>query len=190
MKWRALALAAISVALLVPHAVCRAADGEEQEPKPLAVGDTAPDFKLKDLHGKEVHLKNLLQNNAVLLAFFATWHPRSKAQIVSLKPLAAEFKDLPLKILAVALDRGGKEVVGPFAGEQELNFPVLLDPDLSTKDKYQIRATLPLAFVIGHDGKIKRMEKTLDEDAVKRIREAVKAAVERIRVGEKSQPRQ
>jgi len=187
-KWRVLVVAAISMALLVPHAVCLAADDDGQEPKPLAVGDNAPDFKLKDLHGKEFHLKGVLQKNAVLLVFFATWHPRSRTQIVGLKPVAEEFKGLPLKILAVALDRGGKEVVGPFAGKQELNFSVLLDPDLTTKDKYQIKAILPLAFVIGHDGKIKRMEKTLDTDAIKRIREAAKAAVERIPASKEAQP--
>lgn len=200
MKWRlVLATAAVvSLPLTLAHvgatgrspliysSACWAVEGEGDEPEPLAVGDEAPDFRLKDLKGKEFHLKAVLEKKAVLLAFFATWHPKSRNQIVSLKPVAEELKDQPLQILAIALDRGGKEVVGPFAKEQELNFPILLDSELATKDKYQIKATLPLVFVIGRDGKIKAMEKALDEEALRRLREAADTELERVRPIEES----
>lgn len=187
MNWRVLSVIIVSVGLLLPQVACIAADDEEPEPKPLAVGVEAPDFKLKDLKGKQVHLKSVLETKVVLLAFFATWHPKSKAQIVRLKPVAEEFKDRPLRVLAVALDRGGKDVVGPLAEQQEINFPILIDSELTSKDKYQIKATLPLVFVIGQDGKIKRMEKALDEEALARLRNTAKAELERARSREGSE---
>lgn len=169
---------------LLGGGACWAAEGDADEPKPLAVGDEAPDFKLQDISARNVRLKDVLERKAVLLAFFATWHPKSRTQIAALKPVADDLKDEPLEILAVALDRGGKDVVKPFAEEQALNFRVLIDPELTTKDKYQVKATLPLAFVIGQDGKIKAIGKSLDDETIKRLRQTVNAEIKRIKSAE------
>lgn len=63
----------------------------------------APDFKAKDITGKEVILKDL-RGHYVLLDFWATWCPPCIKQIPFLKKLREEYSEDKLTIISISAD--------------------------------------------------------------------------------------
>ena len=60
----------------------RAASKSKVDQLPLKVGDKAPDFKLKNALGKEIHLSDLLQKKKVVLTIYrGTWCPYCNLQL-------------------------------------------------------------------------------------------------------------
>ncbi len=65
-------LACVMVAALLPAGLAAQATAKEQgqPPMKLKLGDTAPDFTLKDQTGKEVSLHDFRGKKSVALAFY------------------------------------------------------------------------------------------------------------------------
>jgi len=133
------------------------------------VGAAMEDFSLNDLQGIEVRLSDY-QGQPVLINFWATWCPPCREEM----PLFSEFylanQDSGFVILAV--DVGEEwDLVADFAYEQNLPFPVLLDPDQQIADALRINA-YPTSVLVGRDGKIKSVhvgmytEKQLERDVL------------------------
>jgi len=72
-----------------------------------AEGSMAPDFKVKDLQGKEVSLSGL-KGKVVLVNFWATWCPPCKEEIPSMMKLNKAMEGKPFQMLAISIDEGGK----------------------------------------------------------------------------------
>ena len=75
----------------------------------LKVGQTAPDFTLKTLDGKEAKLSDY-RGKKVILNFWATWCPPCKAEIPHMeKYYKKSAKDDNVEILAVNLKKSDKD---------------------------------------------------------------------------------
>lgn len=111
----------------------------------------APDFKLKDLDGKEISLSDL-KGKKVYINFFATWCPPCKEEMPDLEKLYQETKNSDLIILAIS---GGedKSTVENFVKENNYNFEVLLDPDGVANMSYNI-SSIPTSYFIDENGNI------------------------------------
>src|SRR5512135_2008759 len=83
----------------------RSDTGKEKSSASRAEG-VAPDFVLKDIEGKDVHLSDY-KGKLVLLEFWATWCPPCKATIPDLIALQAKYAGKGLVVLGVSLDEGG-----------------------------------------------------------------------------------
>ena len=107
--------------------------------EPVKVGETAPDFTLKDQNGNEIKLSNVKQN--VMLVFYrGYWWPFCFRQLVELRSLLnSEDK---VKILAITIDNAerNKGVLARIAkdGKGELPFPILTDERHKTIDSYGV----------------------------------------------------
>lgn len=115
-------------------------------------GQTAPDFELKDLNGRPVHLSDF-RGKAVVLNFWATWCPPCKEEIPWFIDLQKKYGPQGLQIVGVSMDDGGRDAVAPFAREMGINYTVLLGTD-TVGDLYGGVHALPTTFYIGRDGKI------------------------------------
>lgn len=122
---------------------------------PQAVKIKAEDFKLKDLNGKEVSLSSLKGKN-IMLNFFATWCPPCKAEMPDMEKLYKENKDSDLIILAVNLGED-KATVQDFMKKNSYTFPVVLDLDSTTAEKYNVSA-IPTTYFIDKEGNIVSFE--------------------------------
>lgn len=111
----------------------------------------APDFKLKDLRGKEVSLSDL-KGKRVFVNFWATWCPPCKAEMPELEKLYQETKDSDLVIIAVDLGED-KATVQKFIEKNKYNFQVLLDTNNEAAALYGIRS-IPTSYFIDKDGYI------------------------------------
>ncbi len=138
-----------------------AASGSASDAMRLKVGDKAPEFKLKDvMTGKTVALSEYARNDkspgkVVMLDFWATWCDICKKEMPNLVKLQNKWKDRNFEILSIVLQSGDTKEVKKIITEKKLNFPDLLDQDLSVATKlYGLSGPIPLKVVIDAKGVI------------------------------------
>jgi len=87
----------------------------------------------------------------IVLNFWATWCVECRSEMAVLERLQREFSSRGLAIIAVNA-RENKEVVGRYAKELGLTFPLVLDRDGKINALYGVIG-LPTTFVVGRDGR-------------------------------------
>jgi len=113
----------------------------------------APLEVFQDLTGGRVHLADFA-GKVVLLNFWATWCAPCVREMPSLDRLQAKLGAEGLAVVAVSVDRGGAEVVKPFAARLNLTqMGLYLDPDSVLANAVGITG-LPTTFVIDGEGRI------------------------------------
>jgi peroxiredoxin len=125
---------------------------QEKKSKPLQLGDTAPDFAIKDLSGKVTVLSSL-HGSPVILRFFETNCRFCRADTAAFTKFYTEHKDKGLQVLYVGSFYENTEKLQVFAEELGIVFPVAMDRDAGLADLYDIRA-YPQTIFIGPDQKI------------------------------------
>lgn len=110
-------------------------------------------FKLKDLHGQEISLADLLKKNkAVLVNFWATWCPPCREEIPGLISLQQKYGGPSFTIVGVDIGESEKKV-SSFASRIGINYPVALDDSQSVAESYRV-VGIPTSFLINSEGKI------------------------------------
>jgi peroxiredoxin len=112
----------------------------------------AQDFELPTLSGAYVRLSDY-RGKVIFLNIWATWCPPCREEMPSMESLYRRMKGRDFEMLAVSIDREGKQVVQPFAVKYGLTFPVLLDPDSKTSRPYGLTG-VPETFIIDKNGVI------------------------------------
>jgi len=113
------------------------------------IGNTAPDFQLTDLAGRNVTLSSL-RGKPVVLNFWATWCGPCKAEMPFLQQVYNERKGTDIIILTIDLGESLSKVQG-FLTDNKLTLPVLLDTTQTTAKQYGISA-IPTTFFIDGNG--------------------------------------
>lgn len=123
-----------------------------QEPEVgINVGNIAPDFTLTDLNGNEVTLSKL-KGKKVYLNFWTTECPYCRMEMPEINRFNKEYGD---KILVYGINLGeDTDVVKQFISENKLEFPILMDSDLSVGYAYNIYY-IPESVYIDENGIIK-----------------------------------
>lgn len=118
----------------------------------LAVGNTAPDFTLQTLDGKEAKLSDF-RGKPVFVNFWATWCPPCRAEMPDMQEL---YDNMDIEILAVNLTNTEKseEDVSSFVEDMGLTFPVLMDPKGQLSTAYNVKA-YPTSYLLDAEGKIR-----------------------------------
>jgi peroxiredoxin len=138
----------------------------------IQIGDTAPNFLLKDLNGEKLELKNL-EGKGVFLNFWGTYCPPCEKEMPVIERQYQTYKSQGIEVVAVNLGET-KFVVKDFAKEKSLTFPILLDQAKDTVDAYDI-GLLPVTFLIDKDGKIiDRVTGELNDELVIKMMEKIK----------------
>ena len=138
-----------------------------EQPKPVAIGDKAPDFGLTSSDGQMVSLANHT-DKVVVLEWTNHQCPvvgRYVAKQRIMQNTAAQFKDKDVVWLAVdsshhCLDN--KNTINEFRKKHGLSYPTLLDPDGKVGHLFGAKTT-PHMFVIDRNG-ILAYSGSLDDD--------------------------
>ena len=119
----------------------------------LAAADSArqnADFTLSDLEGESWHLHEL-HGKVVLLNFWATWCPPCRKEMPDLEALFEKYKSQGLLVLSISDEEAAK--VKPFIEQQNITYPILLDPGSRIHELYQVDG-IPKTFVYDRDGNL------------------------------------
>lgn len=150
---------------------------EEQEVKPLAIGDAAPDFKLMGVDGEYHSLADYEQGKVLVIVFTCNHCPTAQAYEQRLKDFAADYGTKGVQVVAISpnsplgvmynelgysdLDDTYEDMVIR-ARDAEYNFPYLYDGDDHAASLQYGPAATPHTFVFDEDRKLRyvgRMDK-------------------------------
>ena len=118
---------------------------------PAAKGSAAPDFSLPQLNGQPLQLSSY-QGRVVLLDFWATWCTPCREEIPQLVELQNKYRDQGMQIIGVSMD-DSPGPVREFYQRFQINYPVVMG-NADIGELYGGVLGLPIAFVIGRDGRI------------------------------------
>ena len=160
---------ALGVTACAPQASTKTAVRDEKERK------QAPNFALKDAHGKTVKLTDF-KGKVVLLDFWATWCGPCQIEIPWFEEFQRKYKDRGFEVVGVSMDDDGWKVINPFVQQKKINYRILLGDD-STGSLYGGVDALPMTLVIDRDGRIASVHVGLASkgdfaDAIEKLLEA------------------
>lgn len=147
-----------------------------------AVGERAPEFRLRNLAGGHTTLADVLPSAPALLAFFKVTCPVCQLTFPFLERIHAEARPGSLAIYGIAQDEA--DWARDFNKRFGITFPTLLDTD---KDRYAASnaygiVTVPAMFLVESDGTVSRVIEGFDRRALEEI--AGQAGVNPFRSGE------
>jgi peroxiredoxin len=163
--------AAIVLSLLVLPA------GAEEPAKPkVAVGEKAPDFKIKDAEGKTVDLAELTAKGPVLVRLTCGCSGCDK-ELSYFQKIDEEYKDKGLTTIFVFKEPDAK--VAKYVKEKNLNALYAVDSKGTSWDVFQTK-TMPSNFLIDKGGKIVAIAAGCDPSGLlaKKLSEKVSKTVE------------
>jgi len=131
----------------------RTASDNTQSTQDTSKGIKAPDFTLTRVNGQKFHLSDHF-GKVIVLNVWATWCPPCRREIPDFVELQKELGSKGLLIVGVSVDKKGESVVKPFAKKHHMNYPVMVDNGIVSKE-YGPFKYVPTTFVIGRDGYVK-----------------------------------
>jgi cytochrome c biogenesis protein CcmG, thiol:disulfide interchange protein DsbE len=113
--------------------------------------DPAPEFKAKDLDGKEITL-DTYKGKVLLLNFWATWCGPCRAEIPSLVQLQTRYRD-QMQIIGMNVDDEDETQVRAVVKDEAINYPVVMTAP-EVRMAYGGISALPTVFIINTEGRV------------------------------------
>jgi peroxiredoxin len=122
-----------------------AACGEEKQPR-VQIGDSAPQFTLRDLDGRAVSLSDY-RGSPVVLRFILIDCKYCRADTPAFKQVYARYGEQGLGMLYIESMGADPAVLEAFAGNLALTFPTLRDGGGEVASRYTVKA-MPQTIVL------------------------------------------
>ena len=125
--------------------------GAAEELTPYPNPAQAPALQLPDTRS-DTHKLSGYRGKVVLINFWATWCPPCIKEMPSLQRVWEQLHREDIAVLAVNLGEPA-EVVKPFLQQYPVDFPVLLDTELTAANAWKVQG-LPTTFVVDPEGQL------------------------------------
>jgi peroxiredoxin len=170
---RIVALASVALAALFTTNITTAAEAAaEPTPPKLAIGQPAPEFKIRDSAGKEIDLATLTAKGPVLVRLTCGCLGCNK-ELPYFQELHAAYKDKGLVSLAVFREADVK--VEAYVKEKKLDMLYAVDSKGESWKVFQTK-TMPSNFLIEKGGRIAAISTGCDPSGLTATRLSEKAA--------------
>ena len=120
--------------------------------EPPAVGAAPPKFSLPDLKGDKITLPDDFSGKVVVIRFWIDSCKSCEKEMPEIDQLYNKYKDRGLVVLAINVGQT-KNAAEAFATRLHLTYPVLLDTNSATSERYGVKA-VPFTFVVDRKGVI------------------------------------
>ncbi|MBH0168457.1 thiol-disulfide oxidoreductase ResA [Fictibacillus sp. 18YEL24] len=138
----------------------------------ISKGDTAPNFVLTDLNGKQVELEDY-RGKGVFLNFWGTWCKPCEREMPYMQRQYEKYKDQGVEILAVNVSETNVSVKN-FVDRYRMSFPVPMDKQREVTKAYGI-GPIPTTILIDKNGKVvERTSESLSEKKIISFMEKIK----------------
>lgn len=130
---------------------------------PLAVGNDAPDFNVKDTNGNTVSLSDFKGKTVVLYFYPKDDTPGCTKQACSFRDSRQEYQNKDIVVLGVSADDEAAHQA--FTQKYNLNFPLLADTDKTLIKSYDVDGggyAKRVTYVIDGNGKITHVDSSVN----------------------------
>jgi peroxiredoxin len=128
--------ALLFIALFSDHTIAQGA------PEGLFIESKAPDFKAKDQHGNEIHLKDLLKKGRVVLVFYrGEWCPFCNRELSHLEDSLSLITAKGATLIAVTPEL--PENVSKTIEKTKAEYPIISDEGLKIMKAYDVAFEVP-----------------------------------------------
>jgi len=118
----------------------------------VALGETAPDFTLKNIKGKEVSLRDF-KDEVIVLIYWKDDHDYSYKALIDYGDFYTIYKKRGVQFIGIAGETSDFEKVSKIVKDLKIKFPVLLDSSRTVLGSYGIRV-YPTTLLIDRKGKL------------------------------------
>jgi cytochrome c biogenesis protein CcmG, thiol:disulfide interchange protein DsbE len=120
-------------------------------PRPVEIGEAAPNFSLAGLNGTPIALKNY-RHQVVVLNFWATWCPPCVEETPSLEQFAQTLRGRDVAVIGISVDQDG-DALRKFIAGYHLSYPIARDPDQALAARFGT-FKFPETYIIDRQGKV------------------------------------
>jgi peroxiredoxin/outer membrane lipoprotein-sorting protein len=139
----------------------------QEQARVTSIGQQAPEFKLANVDGKEVELRDL-KGKVVLLDFWATWCTPCRSEMPIIELLHRQFKDKGLVV--VGIDDEDASTQKEFMEKSGFSFILLVEPRKQVTNQFHVGG-IPTTVLIDQQGTIRTFD--LGEASFDSLRESV-----------------
>ena len=139
----------------------------------VKVGDTAPDFTIREAGGKTYKLSDL-KGKVVMLQFTASWCSVCRTEMPFIeKEIWLEKKDAGLIVIGIDRDEPVDKVIG-FRKDIKVTYPLALDPGADIFGLFaQKEAGVTRNVIIDRNGKIIFLTRLYKEEEFKNMKQQI-----------------
>lgn len=142
----------------------------------LTFAKPAPHFRAELLSGERTSLKELQKpDRGLLVCFWATWCVPCMEELRMVSEKVKNDPTLPFDVVTVNVDSAETSSdIRATVAQQNLKFPILLDPKHEIFSRYHQGKSLPFSALIDSKGELVSTFEGLQEDMFKQIFAALK----------------
>lgn len=137
----------------------------------IEIGQTAPEFTLRDSDKNKVSLSDYKGKNVVLIFFPQSFTGVCTKELCSLRDNIALYNNANAQVLGISVD--SVFTLGKFKEEQKLNFPLLSDFNKEVSTTYEAIYT---DWILDMKGVSKRSAFVIDKEGIVKYAEVLESA--------------
>lgn len=112
-----------------------------------------PEFELTGVHSTGSINSQDYKGKVLIVSFWATWCPHCRKEAGDFVVLSEIYKDAPLQIIGISMDKSGEGVVIRFMERMKINYLIAMVTDQVKADFGPI-VGIPATFIIDKQGNI------------------------------------
>jgi peroxiredoxin len=112
-----------------------------------------PSFELEGVADSGSLNSGMYQGQVLIVSFWTTWCPHCRKEAGDFVALTAKYKDAPVTIIGISMDKGGEKVVIRFMERMKITYPIAMVTE-QVKTDFGPIVGIPATFIIDKKGNI------------------------------------